>query len=901
MGGFLIDQVNNMNSYYTGEDTMNRFARKVNAVLRAVVSTAIIVGVSLSTVTAQGQTELVWVENGRSLAPIVIPAGTDATIRASADDLASYVEKISGVRPTILEGVPEPLPKSAVWVGFQPSLEGLFPNIDFTFTQPEEILIAANAQHLAIVGRDREPFTIKPPLTYKPTQVGEFGTANAVSTFIHDRLGVRWLWPGELGTDIPHQARIAFEPFTFRFHPPIQSRRFRLSAEYGRTDRGADVAAVNYFWENGHRLNSRSSHMLPRDHAYNDWSDRYREAHPEYFALQPDGTRGKGRDVKLCVSNPAVAEQWLNNMQEALKESPMVKSLGATPNDGGGWCVCENCRAIDHPDAPRGVITERYVKYWNSLARGLRKRMPESRVFLDMLAYGAYKAAPIETQLEDGIAVTFVGHYPLSNEAEWDKTKTDMRGWKAAGAKSIGYRPNMNWYDGGFWGMPSVAMAKTHALFEMLAEMNCHVLEIDSVLMFSSTQGPQHYLMARLTYDPSADGRAILRDFYTRGFGPAADDVQAYYELLEAAHAELVDNPAWRISSSARIEHLELLRRIHTPERLEQARVVLERARKSAEAQGVDPVYAERVTFVRAGLEFTALNMEAAGYMERVRRSKGGDREAVKRAQEICATRDKLLADAPPFAIDVQYFQNSMVKTNSSSSRRMGDYIGPPSPQFIEAEAAVAAEAPRKLAVVHLWKEYFKDDFTRETLGDAWEVVSGAWAIRDGLLVASGDRGDNILLLASPMPGLQRIEFVAASTPPDWEKNPEGATLAICDLTALMHTSSEKPLEGYTVQFGSAFNTINAVRRQRALVVADRTIKVEPGRFYTIVAEFDGQHVRLSIDGKTVLEYEEKDPLLGPSHDRIGIYSYTPMQVKSVRVFTAEARASEFHDDPNAD
>ncbi len=878
---------------------MNRFAREVNAVLRSVVLTAIVVGGALSSATAKESEAFVWVEGGRSLAPIVIPVGTDETIRASADDLASYVEKISGVRPTILEGVPDPLPESAVWVGFQPALEGLFPDIDFKFTQPEEILIAANTRHLVIAGRDREPFTIKPPLTYRPIKVGEFGTANAVSTFIHDRLGVRWLWPGELGTDIPRRDRIAFESFTFRFHPPIQSRRFRLTSEYGRTDRGADVAAVNYFWENGHRVNGRSSHILPRDHAYNDWSDRYRDEHPEYFALKPDGTRDRGRDVKLCVSNPAVAEQWLNNMEQALQESPMVKSLGATPNDGGGWCVCENCRAMDHPDAPPGVLTERYVKYWNRLARGLRERMPECKVFLDALAYGAYKVAPIETRLEDGIAVTFVGHYPLSNEAEWGRTQDDMRGWKAAGAKSIGYRPNMNWYDGGFWGMPSVAMANTHALFKTLAEMNCHVLEIDSIFMFSSTQGPQHYLMARLAYDPSADGRAILRDFYTRGFGPAADDVQAYYEFLEAAHAELVENPAWRISSSARFEHLELLRRIFTPERIEQARAILERARTRAE--GADPVYAERVVFVRAGLEFTALNMEAAGYMERVRRTKGGDREAVKHAQEICAARDKLLAEAPPFAIEVKYFQNSMVAPNSTSSRKMGDYIGPPSPLFIEAEATVAAEAPRKLAVVRHWREDFSDNFDRTTLGDAWEVVSGAWSIQDGMLVASGDRDDNILLLARPMPGLQRIEFVAASTPPDWEKNPEGATLAICDLTALIHTSAEKPLEGYTVQFGSAFNTINAVRRQRALVVADRTIKVEPGRFYTIVAEFDGQHMRLSIDGKTVLEVEEKDPLLGPGHDRMGIYSYTPMQIKSVRIFTSEARAAEFYDDPDAD
>jgi hypothetical protein len=841
--------------------------------------------------------QMVWVAEGMPPAPIIVSTN-DPTgeVLKSAQDLAGYVEKISGQRPEVLQRVPEPLPERAVWVGYQPVLTNLFQDLDFEFTQPEEILIAANKRHVVIAGRDRAPFDVR---TYSLVRVGEFGTANAVSTFIHDRLDVRWLWPGELGTDIPRRDRIAFKPFTYRFHPPIRSRRLHLEPRYSRTDQGADVAAVNYFWENAHRLNRRSSHTLPRDHAYNDWSDRYREAHPEYFALQPDGTRDRGRDVKLCISNPDVARQWLDNQEALLRENPNVASLGATPNDGGGWCVCEACRAMDHPDAPPGVLTERHVKYWNRLVRGWRERMPGSSVFLDVLAYAVYNAPPIATRLEDGIAVSFVGHYPLCSEAEWLRTQADMRGWKAAGAKSIGYRPNMYWYDGGFWGMPSVAMAKTCKLFAALAEMDCHVFEVDSLSMFPSTQGPQHYLMARLAYDPAADGRAILRDFYVRGFGPAADAVQAYYELLEAAHSELVENPAWRESSAARVEHLELLRKIHTPARIAKARALLERARERAEAKGVDPVFAKRVAFVRAGIEFVALNMEAAAVMERVRRSEGGDRKAVQKASEICAARDKLLAEAPPFAIDVTLFQKRIVATNSPFSRRMGDYIGPPSPRFIEAKAV---EAPRQLAVVHHWREDFRDDFHREALGDAWQALKGGWTIRNGVLHASADRNDNILLLAKSMPGLQRIEFVAAAVPPGWEANPAAKAGELCDLTALIHTSAENPLDSYAVQFGARFNAANVVRRNCANVATDATetrLKVEPGRFYTIAAEFDGKHVRMTLDGKTALEYEETSPLLGPGHDRIGIYSYTPMQVKSVRVFTAEARAAEFFDDPD--
>lgn len=855
-------------------------------------------GVGVVSLTSCMTGQMVMVEEGKAPAPIIVPS-EDPTgeVLKSAQDLARYVEAISGQLPEVMQGTPQPLPERAVWVGYQPVLKTLFADLDFEFKQPEEILIAANERHLVIAGRDREPFTIQPPFVYRAVSIGEFGTANAVSTFIQDRLGVRWLWPGELGTDIPRRERIAFDPFTYRFHPPIRSRRFRLETRYARRDQGEDVAAVNYFWENAHRANGRSSHMLPKDHAYNDWSDQYRDAHPEYFALLPDGTRAEGRNAKLCISNPDVARQWLDNQVVLLGENPRVESVGATPNDGGGWCICEDCRAMDHPDEPSGVNTERYVKYWNRLILGLLERLPQRDVFLDMLAYGVYKSPPIETRLEDGIAVSFVGHYPLCSLAEWQQTQADMRAWKEAGAKFIGYRPNYHWYDGGFWGMPSVAMEKTHALFELLAEVECHVFEVDSLLMYSSTQGPQHYLMARLAYDPAADGRAILRDFYERGFGPAADDVQAYYEFLEAAHVELVENPAWRVSSSARFEHLELLRRIHTPERIAEARAILERGH--AATDGAAPVYAQRVAFVRAGLEFVSLNMEAAAYMERVRRSQGGDREAVEQALAICAERDKLLAEAPSFAIDLPLFQNRIVSPVSTLSRRMGDYIGPPNPQFINA---LPVEAPRRLAVVQTWREDFSDAFNRDELGDAWQVLSGDWSIRDGQLYASGDRKDNVLMLTKPMPGLQRIEFVAAAVPPGWEENPATKAKELCDLSALLHTSAKEPLGGYTVQFGARFNSANVIRRDRAHVKTDATearIQVEPGRFYTIAAEFDGRHVRLTIDGKVALEYEEQAPLLGAGHDRLGLYSYTPMLVKSVRMFTAEARAEEFFDDPD--
>ena len=52
----------------------------------------------------------------------------------------------------------------------------------------------------------------------------EYGTANAVYTFLQDHLGVRWLWPGELGEDVLKRQTLAFAPFQYRYHPQIRAR-----------------------------------------------------------------------------------------------------------------------------------------------------------------------------------------------------------------------------------------------------------------------------------------------------------------------------------------------------------------------------------------------------------------------------------------------------------------------------------------------------------------------------------------------------------------------------------------------------------------------------------------------------------------------------------------------------
>lgn len=213
---------------------------------------------------------VVLVEDGVSQAPIVVPADASPSAVQAANELADYIEKITGARAAVLTGDLDQIPDHAIWVGYRPELKALFPNVDFDFEHPEEIQLAGNDRHVAIVGRDRQIGT-------KQT---EHGTANAVYTFLQHHLGVRWLWPGPLGEDIVPTRTITLEPFEYRFHPPIRERKFWRGMYSGEMEENKN----DWFRFNRSTLGSLEFHG---GHAYMNWWDRYHETHPDIFALLP--------------------------------------------------------------------------------------------------------------------------------------------------------------------------------------------------------------------------------------------------------------------------------------------------------------------------------------------------------------------------------------------------------------------------------------------------------------------------------------------------------------------------------------------------------------------------------------------------------------------------------------
>ena len=88
-------------------------------------------------------------------------------------------------------------------------------------------------------------------------------------------------------------------------------------------------------------------------HNFDYWIPRqkYGHSHPEFFA-EVDGSRTRAAAAdrgelllseQLCTTNPALRREIVDNMLRYCEKHPEVNTISLNPNDGFGWCECENC------------------------------------------------------------------------------------------------------------------------------------------------------------------------------------------------------------------------------------------------------------------------------------------------------------------------------------------------------------------------------------------------------------------------------------------------------------------------------------------------------------------------------------------------------------------------------
>ncbi|MCX7044297.1 MAG: DUF4838 domain-containing protein [Candidatus Sumerlaeota bacterium] len=577
---------------------------------------------------AQTGNALTLVSDGQPRAIVVIAAAPSRAAKQASALFVAQIERISGAKLDIVKDsdlgnakvdngvVTLPAGKIAakafVLIGESDLARKLGGASDGLGAGGIRIKTFPNA--LALLGADEK------------TPLDNMGTHYAVTTFLEDALGFRFLWPGESGLVAPPRRTIQVPPLDVRFTPAIQQRRIR---SVGYNDRlqvgldhlglkkedydaarkcamGSEPKSPNWFgWQ---RIGG--SLGVTAGHAFGYIWGKYGKEHPDWFALQPNGSRDMTNltpeRARLCKSNPALIAAIARDKIEEIQRTGK-HAVSICPNDGGqaSFCLCENCKKLDPPEGRKVMLwdrtskppkefeyvslTDRTVRFYNAIAEKVTAQFPDA--LLAGYAYSAYAAPPVREKVHPSVVIGFVNIDYLQDSrrkqglADWDA-------WSKVTQKMY-WRPNLL-LSARREGTPALFPHKIAEDFRYLAHHSMIGTDFDSCAHNWAVQGLNYYVLAKLHWNPDLKVDELIDDYCRAGFGPAAKEAKRYLARIE----QLTD----------RIAAEECGITVHyTPEVIVELRGLLESADKAAAA---DEPSRRRVAFLRRGLEFTDIQAQ---------------------------------------------------------------------------------------------------------------------------------------------------------------------------------------------------------------------------------------------------------------------------------------------------
>lgn len=515
------------------------------------------------------------VRDGKPVAVIALPPGPDEAEKLAARELAGHLESMSAAQ------LPAPVtvdPKELDAFLERSRMGGAVPVVLGRAALPKL------EPFLKGKGDPTGSFALVATKDYVLAAGSDFGTAFAVSELLEQQ-GVRWFMPGDLGTVIPTKKTV-----TVRLQETIQVPSF-ATRWFQMPDRD---------WQVRMRCGGPqfpSAHGLPGVPKF--------QAAPELYSL----VNGKRVPRQQCLSNPKLLDAVVVAVK-AQRAKGRGPTLGMGPNDGGGFCQCENCRALDagdfDPFSNDPSVTDRYIWFFNQVLDRVSPEYPDTKIAFYI--YHSYMRPPVKTKPSPRIVgalapIALDRVHGFSNPIAPEKSyaKWLLQEW----SKLL---PEL--YDRGYWSNladPGFPFIIVHRLRDEIPASHAYGLKgwRDETFPNYAAQLPSNYIAARLMWDHTADVDALLKDFAEKFFGPAAGPMETYVRRMDAA---LRDSP--HITGSA----WDMPHHYPAPFRKEMRAVLADAAKRTAGGG----VYEERVrliadTFAMLEAFIAMLELRAAG------------------------------------------------------------------------------------------------------------------------------------------------------------------------------------------------------------------------------------------------------------------------------------------------
>lgn len=463
--------------------------------------------------------EVTLAKDGATDYVIAVPDATTTQDQKAAQDLALWLKEISGADFAM---VPESQAAGDAVISIGATKRMASAGVaDATELGDEGYAIGVDGKTLYLAGGRKR------------------GVINAVYALLEEDLGCRW-YAGE-SRRIPHAPTLAFRPVPRRYVPALSIRDPFYHAAFDatwslRNRTNAPSAAVPEEW-GGHVTYALFVHtfntLVPPDTYFKD--------HPEYYMLDGNGNRSTRQ---LCTTNADTIRIATESVLRILRDKPDAEIISVSKNDGGGTCLCPNCKAIDDAE---GTNAGALLYMVNKVAEAIEPEFPA--VTVSTLAYLETVTPPKTMRPRSNVAIRLctdncMWAHPFTPARDVDAFSNAMVGWG-----SIHNRIHIWDYCVNFSHYPA-PMPNIDVIADNIRFFVAH--NAQGVMEQGAYQGPgerdllRSWVFAKLMWDPSRDVDALTQDFIWGYFGEAAPAIAEYNALLEAAgreHAESLKSP----------------------------------------------------------------------------------------------------------------------------------------------------------------------------------------------------------------------------------------------------------------------------------------------------------------------------------------------------------------------
>jgi hypothetical protein len=445
---------------------------------------------------------------GKATARIVLAADSGETEKWAADELAFFLHLSTGSAIPVLSD-PTPFQNRLLVGEGAARLAGA--GFDAKSLQPEEVIVQTEGHDLILAGGSPR------------------GTLYAVYTFLEDVVGCRW-WTQAVW-NVPRKPSLAVGPVSIRYAPPLEYREpfwfiafdpfwaarnkangFRAGGDDRRGGRHVYEGFVHTFYP-----------LIP--------PGRYFAPHPEWFS-EIDGKR-TFENAQLCLTNEEMRQELVKNLIIKLRDNPGATIASVSQNDCFNPCMCPRCRAVDEEEgSPSGSL----LRFVNAVAADIEAEFPH--ITIDTLAYQYTRKPPRITRPRPNVIVRLCSiecsfSRPLDDPRNraflddlegWSKIADRLFIWDYTTDFSNYIQPHPNY---GVLG-PNIRLFvknNVRGIFEQGAYQSwgAEMAEMRA------------WILAKLLWNPALDAGQLRQEFLKGYYGPMADQVGQYLNLLENA------------------------------------------------------------------------------------------------------------------------------------------------------------------------------------------------------------------------------------------------------------------------------------------------------------------------------------------------------------------------------